>query len=119
MEKRHFSRVVLQSKVELRSDNETWSGQLIDISLKGALVECEHTHIPPVSAQLHIKILFPTLPQGIEFDGTICHVENNQLGIRCDKMDIDSISELRRIIELNLGSEEILNRELHALAASG
>lgn len=119
MEKRHFSRVVLESQVELNSGQEKWLGKLIDISLKGALIECPQGYSPAVSTQLHIKIQLPHLPQSIEFDGTICHIENNHLGIRCDKMDIHSISELRRIIELNLGSEEVLNRELHALAGSG
>lgn len=119
MEKRHFSRIMIESEVELSSGEFKWHSHLVDLSLKGALIECPSQFIPNISAKLHIKIMLPSHPQEIEFDGTICHIERNNLGVRCDKMDIFSISELRKMLELNLGNEDLLNRELHALAESG
>ena len=119
MEKRRFSRIMIEGEVEMRSGEFIWRSRLVDLSLKGALIECPIQFIPSISAKLHVKIMLPSKQQGIEFDGTICHIENNNLGIRCDKMDIFSVSELRKLLELNLGNEALLNRELHALTQSG
>ena len=40
------------------------------------------------------------------------------LGFEVDKLDLDSIAHLRRLIELNLGSEEAVHRNLEALIKS-
>ncbi len=41
--------------------------------------------------------------------------ENGELGLRCEDIDVDSITCLRRLVELNLGEPELLERELSAL----
>jgi len=51
-------------------------------------------------------------------EGHLAHVgDNNTVGIRCESIDLDSISHLRRLVELNLGDPELLNRELSALVS--
>jgi hypothetical protein len=47
----------------------------------------------------------------------LVHDDHNQLGFHCSHIDVDSISHLRRLIELNLGDEAELERELAALLA--
>ena len=37
------------------------------------------------------------------------------VGMVCRHIDVDSISHLRRLVELNLGDEALLERELAAL----
>ena len=49
--------------------------------------------------------------------GAVAHRAADTAGIRCDEMDLDSVSELRRLVELNLGDERMLHRELVALVA--
>ena len=39
----------------------------------------------------------------------------DHLGFVCRHIDLDSISHLRRLVELNLGDESLLERELAAL----
>jgi hypothetical protein len=50
-------------------------------------------------------------------EGSIAHLEGTQVGLRCDSIDIDSLTHLRRLVELNVGDEAILQRELSALTA--
>jgi len=45
----------------------------------------------------------------------LAHIRNNNVGLRCEYIDIDSITYLRRLVELNLGDAELLERELVAL----
>ena len=48
-------------------------------------------------------------------DVEIAHRENDELGLNCKDIDVDSITHLRRLVELNLGDPELLERELSAL----
>ncbi len=43
------------------------------------------------------------------------HNNKGQVGFECVHIDIDSISHLRRLVELNLGDDTLLERELAAL----
>ena len=47
--------------------------------------------------------------------GAIAHQDENILGLSCEKMDIDSVSHLKRLVELNLGDQDLLERELDSL----
>ena len=51
----------------------------------------------------------------IRMEGEIAHRDGTQVGMRCTGIDLDSIAHLRRLVELNLGDEELLHRELSAL----
>lgn len=39
---------------------------------------------------------------------TVMHVEGRNIGLRCDEIDIDSITTLRRVIELNAADPVLL-----------
>jgi hypothetical protein len=41
------------------------------------------------------------------------------VGLRCDRLDVDSMSHLRRLVELNLGDPALLERDLQSLIAAG
>lgn len=42
-----------------------------------------------------------------------------QLGFQFDEIDIDSITSLRRLVELNMGDSSMLERDLHSLSTMG
>jgi hypothetical protein len=46
---------------------------------------------------------------------SISHVIGNEAGFKCEHIDLDSISTLRRMVELNLGDSTLLERDLIAL----
>ncbi|MFA7554058.1 MAG: PilZ domain-containing protein [Spongiibacteraceae bacterium] len=113
-ERRHFSRIEFDSIILLKQGAKQWPAQLIDLSLKGLLIQ-EPQGWDADTAQLidaHIKLDDDT---SIIMSIIWRHTFNKQAGFECEHIDIDSIIHLRRLIELNLGDENLLERELIAL----
>lgn len=114
---RHFSRVPFQAGVLLFLHDRTLKVQLLDIAFKGALV---HTSAPERLVLQEKCRLVLSLAEGdtsIEMEGEIVHLEGQNVGIECKKIDVASLTELRRLIELNTGDPEFMNRELTQLLA--
>jgi len=114
-ENRHFSRISFNAKVQLHFQltKEEQKARLLDISLKGALVEAEQ----PIVNSFKGKICNMTLLLGnggeiIEMEGKVTHQEGQHIGIECQHIDLDSITHLRRLVELNRGDEMLMKREL-------
>jgi hypothetical protein len=47
----------------------------------------------------------------------VVHLQDRLAGLVCHGLDIDSATHLRRLVELNLGRPDLLERELSALLA--
>ncbi len=45
-------------------------------------------------------------------DVTLAHTEEDHIGFHCEHIDLDSVTSLKRLVELNLGDEELLEREI-------
>jgi len=113
-ERRHFTRIPFDAECELHSDRGTAVVQLLDISLHGALVESSQ----PLPVELHDRVrlcLYLANDILIEIPALLTHTHPPQYGFTATGMDIDSISHLRRLVELNLGDETLLERELEQL----
>lgn len=111
---RAFSRISFDAKSIIIGTDQQWETDLLDISLKGALVQR-----PPswdfaleTSFRLDIQLSEDTI---IHMDATVSHVEDDHIGFCCDHIDLESITHLRRIVELNMGNDDLLHRELLAL----
>jgi hypothetical protein len=115
-EKRHFSRIPFDAGVRLKGVDGETATQLIDVSLKGALVTRPADWHPKVgdSCQLEL-VLGDNHEAAISMEVTVAHREAERVGLRCQHIDLDSITHLRRLVELNLGDPELLDRELAAL----
>ena len=48
----------------------------------------------------------------------VVHEKENEVGLQCNGINIDSISYLRRLVELNLGDDSQLHKELSQLTYS-
>ena len=48
----------------------------------------------------------------------IAHVDGNRAGLLCRSIDLDSVTHLRRLIELQLGDPALLERDLAELIQS-
>jgi hypothetical protein len=114
---RHYSRIPFDAKVMLHLQDRVLPVHLVDIALKGALVETP----APQTLVLHEKCrLVLTLTQGgdaITMVGHIAHLEHSHIGVECQEIDINSLTLLRRLIELNTGDSALINRELSHLFA--
>jgi hypothetical protein len=114
---RHFSRVPFDAGVQLHLADRVLDAQLIDIALKGALLQTQA--LQALVPQEKCRLVLPLTEGGdaIVMTGKIVHLEDLQIGIECLDIDVTSLTRLRRLIELNTGDAELLNRELSYLFA--
>ena len=117
-ERRTFWRAVFRSPVRLTAAGRTVSAQLLDISLKGALLETDGAWHgkPGEDCRLSLELAPGSV---ISMEGEVMHVEGSRLGLRCRSIDVDSITHLRRLVELNSGDATLLDREFSSLVREG
>ncbi len=112
--KRHFHRVFYNSDATLSNESTTLPCKLVDISLKGCLLQFDENWSGDLEGLYTLKL---TLSDkiSISMQTSIAHVVGSNAGFKCEHIDIDSISQLRRLVELNLGDSDLLERDLLAL----
>lgn len=109
---RHYSRIPFDANVTLHVNDRELTVHLIDIALKGALVESAEAPALVLHQKCHLVL---TLTQGgdaISMAGHIAHLEGSHVGVECLEIDISSLTLLRRLIELNTGDSDRINKEL-------
>lgn len=116
-ERRRFSRVHFSTPVTLVQGDHQWHGTLLDISLKGVLVEMPADATYNHQESLTASILLSD-QTSIDMIVQTAHQEHNLLGLECISIDMESISHLRRLIELNLDDPAAAERELAELIAT-
>jgi hypothetical protein len=112
--RRFFWRAAFQSPAKLVTPDGEFEARVVDISLKGALLQMPE----PWPGQRGSKCqLFLNLNPDAQIAMwcTAMHVEGTNVGLRCDNIDLDSITHLRRLVELNVGDHNILERDLGSL----
>ncbi len=117
-EHRVFKRIPFDARIRLSHGERSWETQLLDISLKGALVEQPAQWNATTGETVQAEIVLAD-DAVIHMDARVAHTENGRIGLRCQHIDVDGISHLCRIVELNTGDPELLHRELEALGNSG
>ncbi len=90
------------------------AGKTGDLSLKGLLVERPDDWKGNKALPFDVDIRLDQKTH-IKMQARLTHEDQGQLGFVCKHIDLDSISHLRRFVELNLGDEQELERELGAL----
>ncbi|WP_026376974.1 PilZ domain-containing protein [Aestuariibacter salexigens] len=115
MEKRRFNRVIVNSAATLCQGKQQWPVTLVDVSLQGALLSVSSPFDGDTSQSFLLDIPLPQLDTAIVLEGDIKHVREGLMGFHIELMDIDSATQLRRVVELNLADESLLQRDLDAL----
>ena len=97
--------------------------QVVDISLKGVLLQLPTGSAPQAGMPCLVKLPLSTSgDEGadviIAMAGELAHVEGRHAGVLCRSIDLESITHLRRLIEVNLGDPAASERELKALIAA-
>ncbi len=116
---RRFTRIPFHvpAQLELRGGGKLPCA-LVNVSLKGALVELSEGPPPPKGSTCAVTIdLEPGSGARIRMDGDVAHQRGRLVGVRCDELDLESVQHLRRILEFNVGDESVVLKELGELVA--
>ncbi|MGP1609436.1 MAG: PilZ domain-containing protein [Burkholderiales bacterium] len=114
-ERRHYSRIAFHAPALLSVDDRRIDVVVLDLSLKGALLRLPVETRIPADAPCTLLVHLDDMGDSICMQTRITHIEGRYAGLSCHSIDLDSVTHLRRLVELNLGSEELLERELSAL----
>lgn len=115
-DRRQFTRILFSISAEIEVEDKTYPVSIHDISLNGALVtaiDSKHSLKGKIGL---LHFLLSDNESEVTMNITIVHEEENETGLQCNAIDIDSVTHLRRLIELNLGDSEQINKELSQLS---
>lgn len=113
-ERRRFLRIDFDAPTELRQGEKRWPVKLLDLSLKGLLIERPE----PWDADLtqDFDAIIQLDPQNrVSMQVELRHEEPSRLGFICLYIDIDSMTHLHRLVELNVADSTEMMRELREL----
>ena len=118
-ERRQHARIAFETPARLVFPERIIDVVVVDLSLKGALIQL------PADTQLsegtlctlHVHLNEIEVHDQISMETRVAHAAGRGAGLLCQGIDIDSVTHLRRLVELNLGDPELLERELSALIA--
>lgn len=113
-DRRRFKRIAFDARTELMQGAFIWPVKLLDLSLKGLLVERPEPWLGDREQGFCVDIHLSD-DVDIKMDVQLTHEDHGQLGFVCQHISLESIQRLRRLIELNLGDPLELERELGAL----
>lgn len=114
-DKRHFSRISFVTDIHLVNAEGSWNAKLIDVSLKGILATLPGGWNSKIGDHYLVEMLTENPDATIRMEVSVAHIEEQHAGFRCEHIDLDSVTHLRRLVELNLGDSDILHRELTEL----
>lgn len=113
-ERRRFQRIAFDAPTVIRQGERQWSATLHDISLKGLLIGTPRDWNGDPDQPFEALIELGNEAR-VKMEVVLTRTQPQSLGFVCRHIDLESISHLRRLIELNLGDEQLLERELAAL----
>jgi hypothetical protein len=119
VEQRRFHRIEFDAACEVQWQEQIWQAQVLDISLKGVLLQRPPEWTVPVGESCEVTVFLNGTEAGIVMAVILRHVEDQHLGFQVQYIDLDSATHLRRLVELNLGDPALLEREFENLLAPG
>jgi hypothetical protein len=116
-ERRHFARVAFDADAQLTTTADRLAVKVLDLSLKGALLRLPMPALVKAGDPCLLTVSLSQMEVGIAMAGEIAHGEGERVGLLCRSIDIESITHLRRLLEINLGDARLLERELKSLVS--
>ncbi|MCG7499849.1 PilZ domain-containing protein [Vibrio sp. Of7-15] len=115
-ERRHFSRVVYQAAAVLTQQQQQWQTEVRDLSLQGVLLAKPENWSITEDNDYTLEFTLPQSEVTIEMQAHLVLFCEHYLRLRIHHIDLDSASHLKRLVELNVGNEDLLHRELDQLS---
>lgn len=115
--RRQFTRIAFQTPARLFLKDGEQLVDVLDLSLKGALVRPRQPMFAQVGSNAVLDVVLDDGETEIRMGVTVVHREGSgTYGLACHEIDLDSVTHLRRLVELNLGDEALLERQISLLS---
>ncbi|MEW6292205.1 MAG: PilZ domain-containing protein [Pseudomonadota bacterium] len=112
--RRQFWRAHFHSPVHFVAHGQVTEAELFDISLKGALLKAPEGWTGKIGDRCQLRLNLAA-DSKISMHASIAHIAGRRVGLHCEDIDVDSVTHLRRLVALNSGNPQLLDRELTAL----
>jgi len=118
-EQRVYRRISFHTEAQLTINDAPYQCELIDLALQGALFKVEQELPLDTGQPCGITIVLPSSDLTLEFTGELIHQRGHFFGFLFISEDAITMGHLRRLLELNIGDGEEVDREfLHWLKKS-
>jgi len=114
-DRRRFTRFAFDAEAELLVEGQAQPVQLVDISLHGFLINQPQGFSGSEAATYLLKVHLSGNEVVLDLPAKLVRREPPYLGFVCGDLELDTITHLRRLVELNLGDQALLDRELEHL----
>ncbi|HEY9034905.1 MAG TPA: PilZ domain-containing protein [Pseudomonadales bacterium] len=115
-ERRQFQRIEFDNPVLLRQGDTQLTAKVIDISLKGVLIDQQTL---PFDNSQPVDLSIPLSDTvSIDMKARWSHSRNGASGFQWTLVDLDSLTHLRRLLEFNSENPLLLERELAHLSSA-
>lgn len=114
--RRQFTRILFSIKAELSIEDNIYLVSIHDISLNGVLVTALDPKLPLKGKLGTLTFFLSDNESEVTMHIAVVHEQGNEMGLQCNAIDIESVTHLRRLIELNLGDNQQLDKEISQLS---
>jgi hypothetical protein len=114
-QRRRFARIRFHGPARLLTEGRDSACEVLDLCLKGALLATPPELRPTAGAPCRLTVPLDDEGTELRMSGEVAHLEDGHIGMVCRNIDLESLTHLRRLVELNLGDDALLHREFAAL----
>lgn len=118
MNNRYFRRIPFEAEVTVDFGQDIRSGELLDVAMKGAMVGTDTPFPASLGDKCSLCISLPGTPISLDFEAELVHSEEKRYGFKFISENLETLTHLRKLIELNTGDAEATRSELSAWLSS-
>ncbi len=118
MDARRYQRVPFQAETVVKTSANSWNCNLLNIALRGALLGNKDLELE-LGTLCQITITLPASDIVMAFDAELTHREEDHFGFKFVHVDLQSLTHLRKLIELNTGDADSVRDELMSWLEEG
>lgn len=102
-DQRNYQRITFRTEADIIVAGTPRRCDLVDLALQGALFRCEKELALDIGERAGLRIFLPDSSVEMDFSGELIHQRNQFYGFIFSSADDQSMSHLRRLLELNFG----------------
>ena len=112
-EQRNYRRIDFATEADVFVDGTPQRCELADLALQGALLSTESELALPIGSRCRLRIALPSSDLTLEFTAELIHQRGHFYGFIFVSEDAVTMGHLRRLLELNFGDGDEVDREFN------